>query len=74
MHKAWRQTQRVFHFLVGLVFMFLAAVGISVSIDAWRNYVDHPSAGLFRFSLFAVFTLLLIFFCLFSFLKVRSIR
>lgn len=72
--KGWRQTQRIFHFLVGLAFMALAGVGISVSMEAWRIHLSNPSISLFRFYLFTAFTIVLIFFCLFSFLKARSVR
>ena len=72
--KAWRQTQRMFHFLTGLAFMFLAGVGVSVSLGAWRHHLADPSLGLFRTGLLVAFTLVLIFFCLYSFLKARSIR
>ncbi len=74
MQRGWRQTQRIFHFLVGLAFMCLAGVGISVSMEAWRTHLSHPSVSLFRCFLFAGFTILLIFLCLFSFLKARSVR
>ncbi|MGH9342793.1 MAG: hypothetical protein ACRD19_03400 [Terriglobia bacterium] len=54
--------------------MGLAGVGISVSMEAWRIHLSHPSISLFRFYLFTAFTIVLIFFCLFSFLKARSVR
>ncbi|MGH9406850.1 MAG: hypothetical protein ACRD3D_13565 [Terriglobia bacterium] len=72
--KVWRQMQRVFHFLVGVAFLALAAIGISVSLDAWRMHSTHPATSLLRFYLLAGFTIFLIFFCLFSFLKARSVR
>lgn len=72
--KGWRQAQRLFHFLVGLAFMALAGVGVSVSMEAWRLHLSNPSVSLFRFYLFTAFTIVLVFFCLFSFLKARSVR
>jgi hypothetical protein len=60
--------------LVGLVFLVLAAAGTTVSLSEWRYYLQSPSVGLFRFVLVASFTVLLVIFCLYSFLKARSIR
>ncbi len=71
---AYRRAQRVFELMVGVVFMFLAGVGAAVSLSEWNNYLEHRSAGLFRFYLYSGFTIVLIFFCLYSFLKARSIR
>lgn len=66
--------QRVFHMLVGVVFLFLTLAGITVSLAEWRYYRQTPSVGLMRFGLLAGFTVLLFIFCLYSFLKARSVR
>jgi hypothetical protein len=60
--------------LVGLAFLMLAVAGVSVSVSEWQYYLSSPSVGLVRAVLFASFTVLLIIFCLYSFLKARSIR
>ena len=70
----FRNAQRLFHMLVGLAFLMLAVAGASVSFWEWQYYLKSPSVGLVRFVLFASFTVLLIIFCLYSFLKARSIR
>lgn len=72
--RAKRQAHRIFEFFIGLVFLFFAGVGIMLSMTAWHTYLDHPSAGLFKFYLFISFTVTLLFLCLYSFLKARSIR
>ncbi len=69
-----RQAERMFHVLVGLVFLVLAFAGVTVSITEWQYYQRFPSQGLLRFGLLASFTMLLFIFCLYSFLKARSVR
>jgi hypothetical protein len=64
----------MFELLIGLVFLIMAAGTISLSLTEWRNYLQHPSAGLGLFYLSASFSVLLIFCGLYSFLKARSIR
>ncbi len=64
----------MFHLLVGLAFLFLAMAGASVSFVEWRSYRQAPSVGLWRFSLLAGFTVLLIIFGLYSFTKARNVR
>ena len=70
----FRNVQRLFHLLVGLAFLVLAMAGAVASFSEWEYYLKSPSVGLVRFILFASFTVLLIIFCLYSFLKARSIR
>jgi hypothetical protein len=69
-----RHAKRLFHFAVGLVFLMLTLAGASVSFAEWRYYERSPSVGLVRFGLLAGFTGLLFIFCLYSFLKARSVR
>ena len=69
-----RQAERLFHMLVGLVFLVLTFAGVTVSITEWQYYQRSPSQGLVRFGLLASFTVLLFVFCLYSFLKARSVR
>jgi hypothetical protein len=70
----WRQTRRLFHGLVGLTFLIFAAIGASLTFSEWQAYAQHPSSGIWRFATMAGFTLLLLIFGLYSFLKARSVR
>jgi len=72
--QLFRNARRLFHMLVGLTFLVLAAAGATVSFAEWNYYLKSPSEGLVRFILVASFTVLLIIFCLYSFAKARSIR
>jgi hypothetical protein len=72
--RGWRQARRLFHALVGITFLFFAAVGVTLSFAEWRAYVEMPSNGLWRFGMMAGFTLLLVIFGLYSFVKARSVR
>ena len=69
-----RQTQRLFHLLVGLAFLLLAIAGAEVCFSEWSEYRKAPEVGLFRFGMVGGFTVLLIVFGLYSFLKARSVR
>lgn len=69
-----RQAQRLFHMLMALAFLGLAAVGAELSFSEWRFYEKAPQSGLVRFAMFAGFTVMLILFGLHSFLKARSVK
>ena len=71
---AYRQALRLFHMLVGLVFLGLAFAGATVSFREWEEYRESASLGLVRLYLFAGFTVLLILCGLYSFVKARSVR
>ena len=66
--------QRLFHMLVGGVFLFLAIGGVTVSFSEWRYYQHAPYVGATRFGLIVGFTVLLIILSLYSFVKARSVR
>ena len=70
----FRNAQRVFHMLVGLVFLVLAIAGATVSFSEWQYYLQSPSDGMVRFVIYASFTVVLVIFCLYSFVKARSVR
>jgi len=72
--QLFRNAQRLFHLLVGLAFLILAAAGATVSFSAWQTYLKSPSEGLVEFILYASFTVFLAILCLYSFLKARSVR
>jgi uncharacterized BrkB/YihY/UPF0761 family membrane protein len=66
--------QRMFHMLVGLVFLVLAVAGATVAFKLWGDYRRSPAQGLLTFGMVASFTVLLLFCCLYSFAKARSVR
>jgi hypothetical protein len=70
----WRQMRRLFHLLVGLAFLIFAAIGASLTFSEWQAYSQNPSNGMWRFGTIAGFSLLLVIFGLYSFLKARSVR
>ena len=73
LNRLFLHAQRVFHLLVAVVFFFLTLAGVTVSLAEWRYYQQSPSVGWVRFVL-AGFTVLLFIFCLYSFVKARSVR
>ncbi len=60
--------------LVALAFLVLSIAGAVVSFEEWKFYRQAPGVGLARFALLSSFTVLLIIFCLYSFVKARSVR
>ncbi|MBI4164944.1 MAG: hypothetical protein HY508_04335 [Acidobacteria bacterium] len=73
--RSWLQSaERLFHALVGVVFLFFTLAGASVSYSEWKVYLHSPATGLVRLSLLLGFTVLLFGCCLYSFLKARSVR
>jgi len=70
----WRQTRRFFHVLVGLAFFVFAGIGASLAFSEWQAYAHNPANGVWRFGTIAGFSLLLVIFGLYSFLKARSVR
>ena len=72
--QLFRNIKRLFQMLVGLAFLALAGAGVIVSFSEWQYYVKTPSVGLVPVILYSSFTVLLVIFCLYSFLKARSIR
>jgi hypothetical protein len=74
LHQGWRHTQRLFHTAVGILFLLLAAAGATQSFAEWKAYTQRPMNGMWRFEVVAAFTLLLLIFGLYSFLKARSLR
>ena len=53
MARWYRQAQRVFHMLVGLVFLGLAVAGVTLTAAEWKFYRQAPSVGLTQFALLA---------------------
>jgi len=59
---------------VGIAFLLLAALGATESFAEWQAYAERPANGMWRFDVVTGFTVLLVIFGLFSFLKARSVR
>jgi hypothetical protein len=74
MARWYRQAQRLFHMVVGLVFLGFAAAGGVVTAAEWSFYRQAPEVGLTRLVLLASFTVFLIILGLYTFLKARSVR
>jgi uncharacterized BrkB/YihY/UPF0761 family membrane protein len=72
--RLFRRTKQLFHLLIGITFLFLTVAGVSVSIELWKDYQDMPDKGPWAFSMVAGFTVLLLVFGLYSFLRARSVR
>jgi hypothetical protein len=70
----FRNARRMFHMLVGLVFLVLTLAGASVSVNLWDDYRSAPAQGLVSFELVSGFTVLLFILCLYTFAKARSVR
>jgi len=68
------RAKQMFHLLIGVVFLFLTVAGVSVSLKLWQDYQKSPAEGLWGFGMVASFTVLLLIFCLYSFVKARSVR
>jgi len=69
-----RHARKTFHVLVGVAFLCLAAAGAVVSFTEWQEYRRAPAIGPVTFTLVASFTVVLLIFCLYSFVKARSVR
>ena len=74
MGRMFCRTRQLFHLLIAVLFLFFTMAGISVSMKLWQDYQKIPSQGIWGFSMVASFTVLLLFFCLYSFVKARSVR
>ena len=72
--QLFRKAQRLFHLLVGLTYLILAAAGATVTFAEWQNYLKSPSVGLVSFVLYASFTVFLVILCLYTFVKARNVR
>ena len=66
--------ERLFHTLVGVVFLVFTLAGGSIALSEWESYKHTPSTGVVRLSLLVGFTILLFVCTLYSFLKARSTR
>ena len=72
--QMFRNLQRLFHLLVGVTFLILAAAGATVTFAEWQNHLRSPSVSLVSFVLYASFTVFLLILCLYTFVKARNVR
>lgn len=72
--RMYCRARQLFHLLIALLFLFLTLAGLSVSLKLWQDYQHLPSQGVWGFGMVASFTVLLLIFCLYSFVKARSVR
>jgi hypothetical protein len=74
LQRLFCRAQQLFHVLIGVVFLFLTMAGASVSIKLWQDYQKMPNQGVWGLGMVVSFTVLLLIFCLYSFVKARSVR
>lgn len=72
--RLFRQGKQLFHLLIGITFLFLTVAGVSVSIELWKDYQNVPGKSPWAFGMVSSFTVLLLIFGLYSFLRARSVR
>ncbi len=75
--RLFRRAQQLFHVLIGLVFLFLTMGMVTVSLKLWQEYQEMPGQGSLSFAIVIAsiaFTFLLFIFCLYTFVKARSVR
>jgi len=70
----WRQARRVFHFLIGVTFLILAAAGATLAYSEWQVHLREPANGLWRFAVLSSFTVLLVIFGVHSIARARNVR
>ena len=73
-HYWFLNARRLFHMLVGLVFMVLTLAGAAVTLSEWELYRRTPELGSTHFTLVGSFTILLAILCLYSFMKARNVH
>jgi uncharacterized BrkB/YihY/UPF0761 family membrane protein len=74
LRRLFCRARQLFHVLIGVAFLFLTVAGASVSLKLWQDYQKMPSQGVWSFGMVVSFTVLLLFFGLYSFVKARSVR
>ncbi len=75
--RLFRRAQQLFHLLIGAVFLFMTIGMVTVSLKLWQEYQTMPGQGPLSFAIVIVsiaFTFLLFIFCLYTFVKARSVR
>ncbi len=74
LHNWYLNAQRLFHMLIGAIFMALAAAGAMVTYNEWMDYRKRPQEGVVEFAIYAGFTIFIAILCLYSFVKARNVR
>jgi uncharacterized membrane protein len=75
--RLFRRAVQMFHILVGVVFLFLTVGMVSVSLKLWQEYQKMPEQSTLNFAIVVVsvaFSFVLFIFCLYTFVKARSVR
>jgi uncharacterized membrane protein len=75
--RVFRRVEQLFHILVGVVFLFLTMGMVTVSMKLWQEYQKTPGQGPLNLAMVITsiaFTFLLFIFCLYTFVKARSVR
>jgi amino acid transporter len=75
--RVFRRVEQLFHILIGVVFLFLTMGMVTVSMKLWQEYQKTPGQGTLNLAIVVAsiaFTFLLFIFCLYTFVKARSVR
>ena len=75
--RLFRRVQQLFHVMIGVVFLFLTLGMVTVSMKLWQEYQKTPGEGTLGFAMVILsiaFTFVLFIFCLYTFVKARSVR
>jgi uncharacterized membrane protein len=75
--RVFRRVEQLFHILIGVVFLFLTMGMVTVSMKLWQEYQKTPGQGSLNLAMVVAslaFTFLLFIFCLYTFVKARSVR
>ena len=77
LERVFRRAEQLFHILIGVVFLFLTMGMVTVSMKLWQEYQKAPGQGTMNLAMVVTsiaFTFLLFIFCLYTFVKARSVR
>jgi cytochrome b561 len=74
LRNGYRNAQRLFHMLTGVIFIGLAAGGAMVTFNEWVDYRKRPQEGVVELAIYAGFTIFLVILGLYSFVKARHVR
>ena len=75
--RMFRRVEQLFHILIGVIFLFLTMGMVTVSMKLWQEYQKTPGHGTLNLAIVVAsiaFTFLLFIFCLYTFVKARSVR
>jgi uncharacterized membrane protein len=75
--RVFSRVEQLFHILIGVIFLFLTLGMVTVSMKLWQEYQKTPGQGTLNLAIVVAsiaFTFLLFIFCLYTFVKARSVR